>query len=370
MVAPFEQGESRGRKERNAVKHTLDELERFVDFFDLKIDDFMKVKDETMKFVPERYVEECEGIAEGSGLSGEALKALNFGAGIRRFFREGCTAFAIPKSHTDDGSVLLMKNRDLGVRRIHPQVFSYSELDGYNSFMGVVSAGNVNWYQGVNEKGLVAFNTAVPHRPYREAMSISVMIRRILEECDDVDEALKLINADEYNAGSNLFLGDPERASIVELKSGFPPHVSEVERPECRANRWLFHADQGKGDRDSILHKLQSETRIERGRQLLKGKESVGVEDLQRFSRDHEHGPGSYSICRHPSFTGSPLDKLMSSCTLSCQIFKVGVNVETFVSLGRPCQTDFVRLKYGQGVPKDIASGEAWLENLRNSKGT
>jgi hypothetical protein len=40
MVAPFEQGESRGRKERNAVKHTLDELERFVDFFDLKIDDF------------------------------------------------------------------------------------------------------------------------------------------------------------------------------------------------------------------------------------------------------------------------------------------------------------------------------------------
>jgi hypothetical protein len=370
MVAPFKQGESRGRKERNAVKHTLDELARFVDFFDLKIDDLMKVKDENMKFVPERYVEECEGMAEGSGLSGEALKALNFGAGIRRFFREGCTAFAIPRSHTDDGSVLLMKNRDLGVRRIHPQVFSYSELDGYNSFMGVVSAGNVNWYQGVNERGLVAFNTAVPHRPYREAMSISVMIRRILEECDDVDEALKLINADEYSAGSNLFLGDPGRASIVELKSGFPLHVSEVESPECRANRWLFHADQGKGDRDSILHKLQSETRIERGRQLLKGKEKIGVEALQRFSRDHEHGPGSYSICRHPSFTGSPLDKLMSSCTLSCQIFKVGVNVETFVSLGQPCQTDFVRLKYGQGAPEDIASGEAWLEDLRNPKGT
>jgi predicted choloylglycine hydrolase len=368
MVNPLEQGKNRGKKETRVIRHALDELRRFVDFFDLKSEDFMKVERDRLKSVPERYLEECEGIAEGSGHSSEELLALNFSAGIRRFFRESCTAFAVPKSHTVDGSILLMKNRDLRVRRAHPQVFAYSRLDGYNGFMGVTSAGSVNWYQGVNEKGLVAFNTAVPHQPFKEAMSISVMIRRLLEECDSVDEALRFIEGNEHNSGSNLFLGNHERAVIVEVKSGFPLHTLEVKKPECRANRWLFHANRDNIDRDSILHRLQSEIRLERGRQLLKGEEKIGVEALQRFSRDHEHGPGSYSICRHPSFTGSPLEKLMASCTLSCQIFKVGEYVENYVSLGQPCQTDFTCLSYGQEITVGLASGDVWLENSRRQR--
>jgi hypothetical protein len=368
MVTPSNQGKIRGKLESEAIKYTLNELRRFVDFFELSNENLGKMDKDSMKNIPERYIEECEGIAEGSGIDKNALLSLNFSPMLRQFFRDGCTAFTIPNGFTDDGSLLMLKNRDLVIRRMHPQVCSYSTLDGYNDFIGIVSAGNVTWYQGVNEKGLVVFNTAVPHQKYMDAMSIPIMIRRILEECDNVDEALRFVKNKDHNVGSNAFLGDNEKAVILEIKSGFPIHIQEVEKPECRTNRWIFHSNHDNSERSSILHRLQSETRLERGKQLLKGTQNFTMETLQRFSRDHEHGPGSYSICRHSSFTGSPIDKMMSSCTLSCQIFKVGTKVETSISLGQPCRTDFIHLDYGQEIPLSIASGRTWLEDSKSMK--
>lgn len=365
MVSPFEQGEIRGRAEKEALRHVINELERAASFFEVEKDEFMKVDTSRLRHVPERYVEECRGLAEGSGFGEDTLNAVNFGRGLWSLFREGCTAFAVPETHSGDGSVLLMKNRDLGYRRIHPQVLAYSRLDGYNGFLGVVSGGNVNWYQGVNEKGLVAFNTATRCPPYQEGISISVLLRRVLEECDDVDGALGFIEDNAYNACSNVFLGERKRAVIVEIKSGYPPHVSDVERPDCRANHYLFHANPDANTRDEVLSRLQTLTRYERGKELLKGREKVGVEDLQGFSRDHDHGPGSYSICRHAAYVGNRIEKLTSSSTLSSQIFRVGEKLETYVALGHPCRSEFVWVEYGQEIPADLASGETWLENLK-----
>jgi len=368
MVSPFEQGEARGRAEKRAIQHALQELKRAADFFDLEEGGMAKVEKESLKHIPGRYVEECEGLARGSDLGEDPILALNFGKGLSRLFADGCTSFVVPRAHTPDGSVLLLKNRDLPYRRMHPQVCAYSRLDGYNEFLGVVSGGNVNWYQGVNEKGLVAFNNAARGDPYEEGMPISVLLRRILEECDSVDGALRFIGNNAYNAFSNVFLADKERAVVVEVKSGYPLHIWEIEKPDCRANHYLFHANPDADTKEEALRRLQTLTRYERGRQLLKGMEKVSVEELQRFSRDHEQGPGSCSICRHAAFVGTPVEKLMSSSTLSAQIFRVGDAIETYVALGRPCQTEFVKLKYGQGIPEPLATGEAWLENLKQKE--
>jgi predicted choloylglycine hydrolase len=366
MVSPFEQGVLRGKVENRAIRHTLEELERAHGFFDIPREDFLKVNESSLKHVPERYVEECRGMAEGSGLTEDELMSLNFGKGVRDLFEEGCTAFAVPMGRSGDGSVLLMKNRDLGYRRIHPQVLVYSRLDGFNSFLGVVSGGSVHWYQGMNEKGLVAFNTATPSPPYEEGISISVLIRRMLEECGNVGEALSFIRSSHYNAGSNLFLGDRERVAIVEVKSGFPPHVWEIEKPDCRANHYLFHSNPEDSTREDVLRRLQTLTRYERAKQLVGGSESIRVDHLKAFSRDHANGPGSYSICRHAAFVGSPLEKLSSSSTLSSQIFRLGEELETHVALGRPCSSEFIGITFEQEIPKDLASGSIWLENLKN----
>ena len=367
MTSPFNQGFERGVREAGALRYRLNLVKNLLELLELKVEDYLKVNDAKLKYVPQRFLEEAEGIAKGSGLSVSEVLALDFGLSVDKLFMDGCTAFAIPSGFTLDGSVMLMKNRDLGFRRLHPQVLSYSKLDGYNRFIGVVTAGSVCWYQGVNEHGLVAFNTATPQQiidpTSAQGMSIPVIIRRILEECSSVDEALKFISGSQFNAFSNLFLSDRERIVIVELKAGFTPYIWEVKEPDCRSNHYLFHVNPDVQDELELLVRQQTLVRYTRGRMLLKGVEKFSVETLMGFSRDHFHGPSPYSICRHPPIVGSPLTALLSSTTLSSQIFKVGIGgVEVYTAIGYPCQSEFIHTVFGESIPIEAADGRLWFK--------
>ena len=75
MVTPSNQGKIRGKVESEAIKYTLDELKRFADFFELGNKNLGKVDKDSIKNIPERYIEECEGIAEGSGIDKNTLLA-------------------------------------------------------------------------------------------------------------------------------------------------------------------------------------------------------------------------------------------------------------------------------------------------------
>jgi hypothetical protein len=364
MTTPREQGHTRGRVEKPGITHLLGEIERAAGFFNQSHEDFLKVDRDNLKHIPERYVEESDGIAEGAGIPEETALGLNFGRGPSRLFREGCTAFAVPEQCSFDSAPMLMKNRDLGYRRIHPQVLAYSRLSGYNEFLGVTTAGNAYWYQGVNEKGLVAFNTATLCGKYEEGMPINILVRRLLEECDTVGEALSFIDANKISACSNLFLGDREKLVVAELKNGFPVHVEALDKADARANHYLYHDNPPLVEREVILHRQYTLTRYERAKEMLETVDKVSVDDLIRFGRDHANGPGSYSVCRHNSYIGTELEKLLSSSTISSQIFKIGEKVETWVALGRPCQTEFKHLRWGDEVPEPLASGRHWLGNL------
>ena len=341
MTSPIEQGRQRGQKEKPGIVHIINEIERAASFFNQTIEDFLNVDRKTLKHIPDRYVEECNGIAEGAGIPQEKILGFNFGKGPNSLFREGCTAFAISGQCSIDRVPILMKNRDLGYRRIHAQVLAYSKLKGFNEFIGVTTAGNAYWYQGINEKGLVAYNTATLCGKYEEGMPINVLVRRLLEECNTVDDALRFIETNQVSACSNLFLGDHEKIVIVELKNGFPVHVETVEKTDARANHYVYHDNPPLVEKNIVLHRQYTLTRYERAKEILKSVDKVSVDDMISFSKDHTNGPGSYSICRHNAYIGTELEKLLSSSTISSQIFKIGEKVETWVALGRPCQTKF-----------------------------
>jgi len=365
MVTPFEQGVNRGESEAESIKHTLDEMARLQDFFEIQKKGSSDPS-AISKYTPKRYREELKGIADGSGFPEERIFALNSLFLILMSFMEGCTSFLVPKAHTENGSNLLMKNRDLGYRRLNPQVCTYSKFDGFNAFIGVVNGGSINWYQGMNEKKLVVFNNFVPSPKYEEGIPIPVLLRRMLEECDDVEEALGFIKKNKINGGSNIFLGDSERTVVVEQKSGYPPRVWSITKPDCRANHYIFHDNPKPVTERDLLGRQQTLTRYQRGSQLLVGCEKIGVSKMQEFSRDHAHGPGSYSICRHNAFIGTPMSKLLSASTISSQIFELKETPMTYVALGQPCTSEFHKIKFGDEIPKELRSGSAWLKNLKS----
>jgi len=372
VVSPSSQGEFRGRIEGEAIQFRLNEFHKFLDFMDLNVEELFKSIRDKLKYVPERFIEECRSIADKIGVEWGELLLLDFGLNFERMFKMECTAFIIPRKFSIDNSTMLLKNRDLGFRRFHPQVLAYSNIDGYNRFLGVTSAGSVFWYQGVNEKGLIAFNTATPSEiidPVKaQGMGVAVMVRRILEECDDVDEALKFILNSENSVSSNIFLADYNKTVIVELKAGFTPYVWNIEEPDCRANHYLFHVNPEPEEPLEILIRSYTLLRYTRGKMLLKSREKFNVNDLIEFSRDHFNGPGPASICRHPPIIGSPLIRLLSSTTLSSQIFKVGSGIEVYTALGYPCQTKFIHTVFGSEIPMEAASGAQWLKGYRKSK--
>jgi predicted choloylglycine hydrolase len=368
MVTPYEQGLYRGKTEAESIRHTLDEMARLRNFFEIQKKGSPDIG-ALLKYIPKRYQEELKGIAEGSGFPEERIFALNSLFYVLRMFSEGCTSFIVPGTHAENGGNLLMKNRDLGFRRLNPQVCAYSKLDGLNAFIGVVNGGCINWYQGVNEKKLVVFNNHTPSPKFEEGIPIPVLLRRMLEECDDVEDALGLIKKNRINGGSNVFLGDTERTVVVELKSGYPPHIWNITKPDCRANHYIFHDNPKPVSERDYLLKQQTLTRYERGKQLLAGCEKIGVSKMQEFSRDHAHGPGSSSICRHIAFIGTPMSKLTSSSTLSSQIFDLSETLVTYVALGQPCSSEFHKIKFGGEIPKELRSGNVWLQNQQSPNG-
>lgn len=365
MVTPYEQGLVRGKSEVDSIRHTLDEMARLQDFFEIQKKGSPDIES-LAKYIPKRYQEELKGIAEGSGFSEERIFALNSLFYILRKFSEGCTSFIIPRTHTENGANLLMKNRDLGYRRLNPQVCTYSKLDGLNAFIGIVNGGYINWYQGMNEKQLVVFNNFTPSPKFEEGIPIPVLIRRILEECDDVEEALNFIKKNRISGGSNVFLGDTERTFVVELKSGYPPYMWDIKKPDCRSNHYIFHDNPKPVTEREYLLRQQTLTRYERGKQLLEECEKIGASKMQEFSRDHTHGPGSSSICRHIAFIGTPMSKLLSSSTISSQIFDTGERMVTYVALGQPCSSEFHKIEFGDEIPKELRSGNVWLKNLKS----
>jgi len=368
MVTPYEQGLLRGKSEVESIRHTFDEMARIRNFFEIPKKESSDFESQ-VKSIPKRYQEELKGIAEGSGFSEERIVTLNCLFSILRMFSEGCTSFIIPRTHTENGTNLLMKNRDLGFRRINPQVCTYSKLDGFNAFIGIVNGGYINWYQGMNEKKLVAFNNHTPSPKFEEGIPIPVLLRRILEECDDVEEALGFIKKNRINGGSNVFLGDPERTIVVELKSGYPPYIWDITKSDCRANHYIFHDNPKPVTERDYLLRQQTLTRYERGKQLLAECEKIGVLKMQEFSRDHAHGPGSSSICRHVAFIGTPMSKLLSSSTISSQIFDIGERLVTYIALGQPCSSEFHKIKFGDEIPMELGSGSEWLKNHKSPDG-
>jgi hypothetical protein len=59
------------------------------------------------------------------------------------------------------------------------------------------------------------------------------------------------------------------------------------------------------------------------------------------------------------------MSKLLSSSTISSQIFDLSERLVTYVALGQPCGSDFHKIKFGDEIPKELRSGNVWLKSLK-----
>jgi hypothetical protein len=262
---------------------------------------------------------------------------------------EGCTNAVVGPDRSADGAPLVLKNRDISARGLRPQtVLEVPPMGGNHGFLTLSTAGSVFVFQGVNDAGLVAANTFVDRA--REAVDTAdrlrngVLVRRVLEECADVEQALAFVGDRPINRskGLTLSLADGGDARLLELDPQ-ADGIREVGESGVVGRTNHFPGVSDPEEDDSTVFRLRRE------RQLVADlPAAVGPEDLLDVATDHRNGPGPNSICRHHVDTAGDPHSLGQSTTVGTTVYRGGEAAMLSV-VGNPCRSDPHRYRFRGG---------------------
>jgi hypothetical protein len=146
---------------------------------------------------------------------------------------EGCTSWAAIGNALDPDirgrKVILHKNRDgadtltMSIREIKNGTCKYLAIAGHEKDSAHPTDDNILVYAGVNEAGLAAASNYVGGFNVFGTMGGADFCREILENCRSVDAAYRYITSRKlkFRNGNLIFLADPARVAVVEVKTWF-----------------------------------------------------------------------------------------------------------------------------------------------------
>jgi isopenicillin-N N-acyltransferase like protein len=243
-----------------------------------------------------------------------------------------CTLFGAIGERVEGGGVLIGKTRD---RPQHlEQVFTEVFSPGGYAYRGISTEGRTAVTSGINERGLVVVSAAASdtERGLRRITTVG----RILSSASSVGEVIKMAGKGEIQGPVHYLVGDLHRVALIEVLDGQRHGVLVKEDGFlCHTNHFIL---EGMRDHHPKIG-VSSLTRLNRIEHLLR-KDSLTKDDFIAFARDHDHGPGNNSICRHFK------DGIRSTGrTVSAAVYllpKKG-SPEMWIVLGQPCQSVFER---------------------------
>ena len=139
------------------------------------------------RFVPARFHEELEGIAEGSGVAVEEIIAANF---IPEMFH--CSGFALSGSATKSGELYHGRILDYGCdwKLQDHAVIVVAQPEGLIPFVNVTYAGFVGSVTGMNARNISIGEMGGGGLGHWDGVPMAFLVRMALEEADDLDEAV------------------------------------------------------------------------------------------------------------------------------------------------------------------------------------
>jgi hypothetical protein len=150
--------------------------------------------------IPERYIEELRGYAEGSGLSYRTLFFMNFVFDILKKYGFHCSSVAI----TEPGATLVGRNTDLipwiarAALRWFPPVVLDIRVPGKLRYVHVTPGLFLGVLSGFNERGIAMMShqiAATREKSVPGTLATPLLQRMILEEATDMAHAGAVIHA-------------------------------------------------------------------------------------------------------------------------------------------------------------------------------
>ncbi|MBN2311315.1 MAG: hypothetical protein JXR94_20225, partial [Candidatus Hydrogenedentes bacterium] len=162
--------------------------------------------------IPERHRRELEGLADGAGVDLQMLRRFHV---LSVLSERDCSVFAVFGKATGNGHVFHGRNFDwnmsLGLQDNAALILYKPE--GMVPFASAGYLGTVGILSGMNMEGIAvgqvgAINTDGRHR----GIPLMFLLRRILEEAHDVDDATRIIQNARRTVGYNYLVADGDAA--------------------------------------------------------------------------------------------------------------------------------------------------------------
>ena len=225
--SPYEMGFQQGA----LLKDDIRELVRFL--FDVKAKELkidvagMKVQPNVKaiiaaiaasqrKYVPPRFYEELQGVADGAGMTVEEITVANF---IPEMFH--CSGFAISGSATRDGTLYHGRILDYGCdwRLQDHAILTVAEPDGKIPFVNVTYAGFIGSVTGMNAKHVSIGEMGGAGRGHWAGVPMSFLVRMALEEADDLDEAIAIFRDNPRTCEYYYVIADGKSGKAVGMEA-------------------------------------------------------------------------------------------------------------------------------------------------------
>ncbi|MBR5379817.1 MAG: hypothetical protein IK140_04725 [Clostridia bacterium] len=289
-----------------------------------------------------RYAEEMKGIAQGGGLEFEDVLALNLRSEIlySGIAKPGeadgeCTAFSAVFPAAKDGHALAGQTWDFTRAQREASLMARVPAEGDTPAMLMLLEGGMVGGKGINGAGISLTLNALTTKKTDTGIPLHVRMRRVLE-AGSLSAAYSRATVTPIPVPVNLIIThkdglslclemDPEGVDVIQPENGVIVHTNHYIGPRMR----LSHAHAGAGS---------TYMRFQRMRQLMYSKQSLTLQDLELFCRDHKGWPTS--ICVHPE-PGTPPEKLPYSGSTN-QAFVTDLTLGRFrFVMGNPCEGEF-----------------------------
>lgn len=222
---PVEMGAAHGQLLAEEIKAMSERVLIVAAGYLIKRDDWFFTRMEevirrTAPFTPARFLEECEAMSRAAGISTATGRQMNF---FPEMFH--CSGVAVRNTATADGQVIharvLDYMRDLGAQNLAAVMVFMPQ--GYHAWISASYAGFMGTVTAMNEKGLAMGEMGGRGEGKWDGLPMSFMMRRVMEECSTVAEAVKLMQTTPLTCDYYYILSDKGKNMVaVAAISGTP----------------------------------------------------------------------------------------------------------------------------------------------------
>lgn len=183
-----------------AYMHTKD------DWFFTRIKEVVR---RTSPFIPKRFLIECDAVSKAAGITLATGRNINY---FSEMFH--CSGVAVCASATTKGQVVHARVLDY-MSDVNLQ--NYATLivfmpEKYNNWLSVSYAGFIGTVTAMNEKGLAMGQIGGRGEGKWDGLPMSFMMRRVMEECATVEEALSLMKKTPLTCNYYYILSDKNKS--------------------------------------------------------------------------------------------------------------------------------------------------------------